>query len=307
MPNRSGNKKREGRKSEAVRLRNRVQQKKLIQQRKQFFCFFWIVCFAIRCKNAIGARPSCFLAVLRDLMHGRRQRAISCARKIVTFPDFLPSLAETKFYFNAPPYAPAKAFYLYLHRSTNKYSKKNEKWRKSLRVENFTNSRCASNHSWILRDYKTLPTIAQREFDLFSIFSARLSIWKTFSMGFSLKYSPKIYIAHLIWQLFNIQIGNEQTIEKPESDVCFGRGYLSNNSVESQIRLLWELYVRTLREIKDFSISPRDGIEKHRLKASKLLLKSNDRIGNFSLSNSLAFGVLCQFRHLIAIKSRKIF
>lgn len=57
------------RKSEAVRLRNGVQQKKLIQQRKHFlflspffFLFFWIVCFAIPSKMQLAlAQTFCCL------------------------------------------------------------------------------------------------------------------------------------------------------------------------------------------------------------------------------------------------------
>lgn len=109
LPQRSLGKK--GRESEAVRLRNRVQQRKLIQQRKQFLFLLESLLNCARLailmqKCTIGAHPSGFLAVLWILMHGRRQRAGSRARKIVTFPDLQAatfSSAKAEFVFKAPP------------------------------------------------------------------------------------------------------------------------------------------------------------------------------------------------------------
>jgi hypothetical protein len=55
-------------------------------------------------------------------MHGRRHQATSLPEKLLHFLAFFIAILslKTKFIFNAPPYASAKAFYLYLLHDTSK-------------------------------------------------------------------------------------------------------------------------------------------------------------------------------------------
>lgn len=138
---------------------------------------FWIVCFAIPSTKCNWRSPKLYFLLCGILMHGRRHQAMSLPEKLLHFlAVFIAFLSlKTKFIFNAPPYASAKAFYLYLLHDTNKKyffvveREANEKWRKfppskenTKRVENlqcnfaeyFINSRYAACHllemSWNL-------------------------------------------------------------------------------------------------------------------------------------------------------------
>lgn len=96
-----------------------------------FFVSFPLNCvFCHLQQNAIGARPNLFLAV-RNSYAWTTTSGYKFARKIVTFPGLFHRISfskKTKFIFNAPPYASAKAFYLYLLHDTSNFSRaQNEK------------------------------------------------------------------------------------------------------------------------------------------------------------------------------------
>lgn len=115
------------RKSEAVRLRKWSSTEETHSTAKTFlFISLWIVYFAIYSRMQLALTQTYFL-LCGILMHGRRHRAISLPEKLLDFLAFFVAFLslKTKFIFNAPPHAPAKAFYLYLLHDTTNFSRKN--------------------------------------------------------------------------------------------------------------------------------------------------------------------------------------
>lgn len=109
---------REGRaaKSEAVRLRNGVQhtRRNSFNSENCFFCSSCIVCFAIRCRNAIGARPKfslCYSVVLCMDDEGGRN---ACQEKLLHFLILFFALNAAVFCLKLNLFASAMTFYLYL-------------------------------------------------------------------------------------------------------------------------------------------------------------------------------------------------